>query len=331
MKQKVLITGASGFVGKHLVKEAQKKGFEVHAAVRKTSNLQPIEGYVDAFKYLDYEAPESLKELLRKEQYNYIIHAAALTTAKTEEQMQKVNVEFTLTLVEAAFESCPNLIRFVYVSSLAAIGPVKFADPSITEETPYYPITMYGRSKKISEEILYNKYKEYPISIIRPTAVYGPEERDIFMLFKTMKGGLDPYIGRKSQKLSFVYVADLVDALLSSCRPVDSGIKCYNITDGKVYLRYEMAEIYKGIFNKKLLRVHIPVGIVKVAAELMQILYRKSRKTPILYPERIQELTAESWACDITLAVEELGYKPKYDLGRGLKKTLEWYKENNWL
>ncbi|HLR01085.1 MAG TPA: NAD(P)-dependent oxidoreductase [Sphingobacterium sp.] len=331
MKQKVLITGASGFVGKHLVKEAQKNGFEVHAAVRKTSNLQPIKEYIDAFKYLDYEAPENMKGLLRKEQYSYIIHAAALTTAKTEEQMQKVNVEFTLTLVEAAFESCPNLIRFVYVSSLAAIGPVKFADLPITEKTPYHPITMYGRSKKISEQILYNKYNKYPITIVRPTAVYGPEERDIFMVFKTMNKGFDPYIGRKPQKLSFVYVADLVDALLSACSPADPGIKCYNITDGKVYLRYDMAEIYKGVFNKKLLRVHIPVGIVRAAAELMQIVYRKSDKTPILYPERIQELTAESWACDITSAVEELAYKPKYDLDKGLKRTLRWYKENNWL
>lgn len=331
MKQKVLITGASGFVGKHLVREAHKKGYTVHAAVRPSSQVKLIENFVEEYKYLDYEDVSALQNLLTSEQYTYIIHAAAMTTAKSEEVMHKVNVEYTLNLIEAAFYEGSVLERFVYVSSLAAIGPVSLEESAIHENNALRPITMYGRSKQKSEEEIHRRFSEKPITILRPTAVYGPYEEDIFILFQTMTKGLDPYIGKKEQILSFVYVIDLVTALLSACRQEEQRLKVYNISDGNAYSRYAMADIYKMFFDKKLFRVHMPTFLVKQVAVIMQALYRNSQKTPVLYPERIRELTAQNWACDISLAKKELGFEPKYDLERGLTETLKWYKENNWL
>lgn len=331
MKQKVLITGASGFVGKHLVREAHKKGYIVHAAVRPSSQVELIQDFVEDYKYLDYGDVSAMKDLFKREQYTYIIHAAAMTTAKSEADMYKVNVEYTLNLIEAAFYKGNTLDRFVYVSSLAAVGPVSLEDPAITEDNPLCPITMYGRSKKKSEEEISRRFPHNAITILRPTAVYGPYEKDIFILFQTMAKGLDPYIGKQRQVLSFVYVTDLVEALLSACRPAEEALKIYNISDGNAYSRYAMADIYKMFFDKKLFRMHVPTFLVRQVAVIMQALYQKSEKTPVLYPERIRELTAQNWACDISRAKEELNFSPQYNLKKGLGETLEWYKENNWL
>lgn len=331
MKEKILITGASGFVGGHLVRAAHKKGLEVHAAVRKSSNVKQIEAVVDKFQYLDYENEEKLRQLFFKEKYQYIIHAAALTTAKTERQIQKVNVDYTLSLIRSAFIGYPETKRFVYVSSLAAIGPLEYNQTSITECTVHNPITMYGRSKSRSEKIIQSEFGLYPITVIRPTAVYGPYEKDIFILFKTMSSGLDPYIGHKPQKLSFIYVSDLVNALLKSCSEKDRKVTYYNVTDGKSYSRYEMANIYKAWSNKRLFRLHMPIWFVRQIAKLMQRIYKNSSKTPVLYPERVNELIAGNWECDISKARNELGFTPHVQLTEGLEKTLSWYKKNKWL
>lgn len=332
MKKKIFITGASGFVGSHLVEAAQNLGLEVHAAVRKSSLIKDIEPAVNKFVFPNLGNPDELKSLFEKEQYHYIIHAAAMTKAKDENVMREVNVGYTDAILHAATSSDMPLERISYVSSLAAVGPIPYlSDQLITENSPYNPLTVYGRSKEASELMIQEKYPNAPVSVFRPTAVYGPREKDIFILFDTMNKGLDPYIGRSPQKLSFVYVKDLVDVLLQGCMTPQEGLQFYNISDGQVYSRYAMAEIFKEVLNKRLFRMHVPLGLVKRVAELSQRLYRNSSKTPVIYPERLSELTAENWGCDISRAKLNLGFNPQFNLEKGLKESLTWYKENKWL
>ncbi|MBD1427280.1 NAD-dependent epimerase/dehydratase family protein [Sphingobacterium arenae] len=328
--KKILVTGASGFVGFHLVSAAHEAGYEVHAAVRKTSQVSDIESFVDKFVYPDFNQLNSLATLFTSEKYDYIIHAAAMTKAKSEDEMMDANVRVTERLTQAAFESPNPPQRLVYVSSLAAIGPLSYLDGPITEFTPYHPVTMYGRSKREAEKMICANFADKPISIIRPTAVYGPRERDLFILFHTMNKGIDAYVGRAPQKLSFVYVKDLVEALLQACVSPQERLDIFNISDGGVYSRYEMAEIFKRTFRKKLMRIHVPYAIVKSVARVSQWLYSNSAKTPVIYPERLEELTAENWECDISHAQIVLGYRPSYNLDKGLTDSLQWYQKNNW-
>lgn len=330
MTKKILITGASGFVGFHLVSAAFEAGYEVHAAVRESSQIKDITPFVKKFVYPDYNQTISLASLFVSEKYDYVIHAAAMTKAKSETEMMHANVHVTERLLEAAFHTTQPPKRFVLVSSLAAIGPLRYLDGPITESTAYNPLTMYGRSKREAEKMVFEKFADKPISIIRPTAVYGPREKDIFILFDTMNKGLDAYVGKAPQKLSFVYVKDLVDALLCACVSPQTGLEVFNISDGRVYSRYEMAEIFKKTFHRKLIRIHVPYTIVKTVAHIAQWLYRESPRIPVIYPERLRELTAENWGCDITHAEQRLGYHPQYDLHSGLTDSLLWYKKNNW-
>lgn len=330
MRKKILVTGASGFVGSHLVESAAAAGHEVHAAVRRSSNISSIEPFVHQFVYPDFEDMDQLRNLFETQKYDYIIHAAALTKAKSEKEINAVNVCITQRLLEAAFQSTMPPQRFVFVSSLAAIGPIAYNDGQLTDDAPYKPVTLYGRSKQAAEEMIKSKFPTKPITVIRPTAVYGPREKDLFILFDTMNKGLDAYIGRASQKLSFVYVKDLVAVLLNACTAPQEGLTFFNITDGHVYSRYAMADIFKKTFAKKLLRVHVPFGIVAGVAKISQWMYRNSAQTPVIYPERLGELTAQNWSCDISRAAYILHYKPKYDLANGLKESLLWYKQNKW-
>ncbi|GHE46071.1 NAD-dependent epimerase/dehydratase family protein [Sphingobacterium griseoflavum] len=329
MKKKILITGASGFVGSHLAQAAADAGHEVHAAVRKSSDLTAIKSCVRQFVYPNFDDMEELRNFFDTQRYDYVIHAAALTKAKSEKEMYAVNVGVTERLLHGAFHSVAPPQRFVFVSSLAAIGPVAY-DAEITDEAPYSPITRYGRSKQAAEEMIKSKFSDKPITVVRPTAVYGPREKDLFILFRTMDKGLDAYIGRAPQKLSFVYVKDLAGLLLNACVAPQHGLTFFNITDGQTYSRYAMADIFKETFAKKLFRIHVSVGMVSKLAKLAQWLYRNSKQTPVIYPERIGELTAQNWSCDIARAKDILHYKPKYNLASGLRESLLWYKQNKW-
>lgn len=329
---KILITGASGFVGSHLVEAIDKLGWEVHAAVRKSSNVSDIKQYVHKFVYLNQNNFEEVSALFEAESYDYVIHAAALTKAKSERELQEVNVGNTDTLLKAAFSLATPPKRFVFVSSLAAIGPIAYdASHDILESNDYNPVTAYGRSKRDAELMIKEKYADKAISVFRPTAVYGPREKDLFILFDTLNKGFDPYIGRDAQKLSFVYVKDLVEVLLLGCAIPQQGLQFYNISDGNTYSRFAMADIFKETFSKKPLRLYIPYFVISVFAKISEFLYKGSDKTPTIYPERLGELTAANWVCSIEKASSVLNYKAKFDLKKGLTESLYWYKENKWL
>jgi exodeoxyribonuclease VII large subunit len=146
----------------------------------------------------------------------------------------------------------------------------------------------------------------------------------------TINKGLEPHIGSFTQQLSFVYVKDLAAVLVKALfSPLVS--KQYNVSDGNIYNRYALADFIKKALQKKTFKFHLPVPIVGAMATLMDVFYAKSRNTPALNKEKMAELTAINWACNIDHVKADLGYEPEYDLEKGLNETVSWYKSNNWL
>lgn len=329
MSKKVLITGASGFVGYHLIVTAIECGLEVYAAVRPNSNVSHLKELNVNYVQLNFDAVDELKATLEEKQYAYIIHAAGTTKAKTLQEYNRVNAEYSRNLALAASLVNYTVEKFVFVSSLAAIGPIADFNTSIGDDATANPVTFYGLSKKLAEEYL-NEIDNLPLITVRPTAVYGPREKDIFILFKTINSGLEPYIGRFNQQLSFIYVKDLAEIIIRLLKS-DIVHKTYNITDGLTYDRYALAEGLKKALHKKTLKVHIPLGIIKGLAGFMDTIYARSSKTPTINKEKIKELTAPNWACNIENLKRDLQFEPQYNLERGLAETVKWYKANHWL
>lgn len=329
MSKRVLITGATGFVGYHLIEKALKAGLEVFAAVRKSSSKSHLSEFDIKYIDLDYSSVDALRAQLEEHQFSFIIHAAGITKAKTKADYNKINAEYTEYLAVAAITASIRLEKFVFVSSLAALGPLVDLSQEIKEDTPGRPVTNYGASKLLAEKYL-NEIPGLPLITIRPTAVYGPREKDIFILFKSISRGLEPHIGSFKQQLSFIYVKDLADVIVNSLFVKINGTQ-YNVSDGNVYDRYALAELVKKALKKKTFKFHLPVPIVGAMASVMDFIYLNRKDTPTLNKEKMAELTAINWACNIDKAKHDLGYAPKFDLEKGLIDTVKWYKDNNWL
>jgi len=327
MKEKLLITGGSGFVAYHIIVEALDKGFEVSVSTRPASATAHLKEFDINYTSINFADTNAIKNQLEAGQYHYIIHAAGITRANNQEEYNRVNASYTANLAQAASVANIPLKKFVFVSSLAAVGP-SVDSGMIEENSRLLPVTDYGKSKMLAEQML-GSIKQLPLIIIRPTAVYGPRERDILIILKTIARGLEPYIGNKPQILSFIYVKDLAKLMIGALATSVAG-KAYNISDGQVYDRFALASITKKITGKKTFRVQLPLSIVKLMARILEAASSFNGKTPAFNRQKINELTA-SWACSIDAAKKDLNFSPAYDLEAGLKETLEWYKTYRWI
>lgn len=328
MKERVLITGASGFIGFHIIEEALKNNLEVYAAIRKSSNVKHLKQFKINYTYLDFTDILSLKKELIENKYDYIIHAAGVTKAISQKEYNHINAEYTYNLASAVFESGIKLKKMVLISSLAAIGPLSNLTGFLTESSASNPLTSYGKSKLLAEENL-KHFTTINYNILRPTGVYGPRDRDIFIFFKQIVKGIEPYIGTIPQKLSFIYVTDLAKATILSL--YSGSQKTYNISDGNFYDRYELGNLTKEYLKLKTFKFHLPVNFVKIIAFIAEKYSSFNNQASVLNLEKLKELMAVNWYCSIDEAKKDLGFTPEYNLRAGVTETLKWYKINKWL
>lgn len=329
MKKRVLITGASGFVGYHLIAAALASNLEVFAAVRPSSSIQHLKEFDIQYTSLNFSEVSSLKANIEENKYNYIIHASGITKAKNEEEYNTVNAGYTKNLALAAMSASTELEKFVFVSSLAAMGPLRDLNGRIEDNSAAHPVTYYGASKLLAEQYL-SQIEGLPLITIRPTAVYGPREKDIFILFQTINKGIEPHIGKFKQHMSFIYVTDLAKIIVKALFS-DVIKRQYNVSDGHIYDRYALAEGVKKAMQKSTLKFHLPVFVVSALASLMELIYKNSAASPALNREKMNELTAVNWDCNISAVSTDLGFHPEYNLETGVAETVNWYKENKWL
>ena len=327
MSESVLITGASGFLGYHLIMAALDKNLTVYAAIRKNSQIDHLKELPVKYLYLDYDDVDSIAKTLADNTINYIIHAAGITKAVKQEEYNHVNATYSVNLAKAVNMSGNRFKKMVFVSSLAAVGPLTDDVSTITEQTNPMPVTAYGRSKLLAENELTKI--DIPLTILRPTAIYGPRDTNIFIILKTVNNGFDPYIGKILQRLSFVHARDVADIAVQALFINESGT--YNISDGNSYSRYQFADITKKILNKKALRFHLPMPLVKALAYFLETTNCWVNKSTVINREKLHELAAKNWSCDISKARRELNFNPKFNLEEGLKDSILWYQHNKLL
>ncbi|MBQ0142912.1 MAG: NAD(P)-dependent oxidoreductase [Prevotellaceae bacterium] len=310
---KILITGSSGFIGSFLCEKALALGHEVWAGVRTHSSRRYLQLPGLRFLTIDLTDPIALQSTLSSVTFDVVIHAGGATKCPEREDFFRNNYDCTKHLVDALIATTPALKQFIYVSSLSVIGP-----------------SIYGASKMKSEEYLRSLH-DFPYVIFRPTGVYGPRERDYLVMVKSIAHHID-YALSQDQKLTFVYVADLVDAIFAA---IDKAVtrRLYNVADGQVYSPRAFSDlVQKELGIRFVLHIKSPLWFVKTVCYISDQWSRRITHRPsTLNRDKYLIMAQHDWTCDITPLREELGFTPQWDLSRGVKQTIRWYKENGWV
>jgi len=320
---KILITGASGFIGSFIVEEALRQGMEVWAAVRKSSSKQYLTDTRINFVELNLDSEDQIKEALKDLSFDYVVHAAGATKCLNPDDFYRINTEGTKNLVNAIISMKMSIRRFVYMSSLSIFGPVREDMPytEIREDDTPQPNTAYGKSKLAAEKFL-DSLKNFPYVVLRPTGVYGPREKDYAMMVDSIRNHVDFAVGFKKQDITFVYVRDVVQAVFLALQKGTTGRK-YFLSDGKVY----DSSTFSDLIHEKLgkpwwIRVKAPLWLLKIITACGEMIGKMTGKMTALNNDKYNILKQRNWRCDITPAIEELGYKPQYDLKAGVDEWL---------
>jgi nucleoside-diphosphate-sugar epimerase len=329
---KILITGASGFIGSFIVEEALRRGFETWAAVRKSSSKAFLQDPRIHFIELNLDSEVQLTEQLTGLQFDYVVHAAGVTKCLDPNDFHRINTEGTQHLVHVLQALQMRLQRFVYISSLSIMGAIREEQPyqEICEGDKAQPNTAYGRSKLEAEKWLDTTH-DLPYVILRPTGVYGPRERDYYMMFKSIKGHTDFAVGYQPQDITFVYVTDVVQAVFLALERGVTGRR-YFLSDGEVY----QSATFSNLIREELghpwwIRITAPLWLLRVITWCGDWLGRLTGHVTALNNDKYHILRQRNWRCDIQPARQELGYEPQVQLEEGVRRTVKWYQENKWL
>ena len=316
--------------------EALSRGFTTWAGMRASSSKHYLQQPDTHFLVLDFSHPNKLKEQLLAHQsghgkFDYIVHCAGATKCRNKQEFEQTNYLQTKHFVEALLELEMVPTQFLYVSTLSVYGPIRESDytPILESDIPQ-PNTAYGLSKLKSEQYLQG-LKDFPYVIFRPTGVYGPREADYYLMAKSIGNHVDFSVGYCRQDLTFVYVKDVVQAIFAA---IDKQVlrRAYFLSDGQIYPSRQFSDlIQKEMGQKMVIRIKCPLIVLKVVSLVAELGANLLGKTSTLNSDKYKIMKQRNWQCDISPAQRELGYTPQYNLERGVKETIAWYKREGWL
>lgn len=322
----VLITGASGFIGRRLRDALLDAGADV-VALRRADSPAPGRGRSATVDYADRDA---LRRLVEKERPSFVFHVAGATKGVTYDDFQRANVMPTKHLVAALRDAHPEVKRFVHLSSLTSYGPSKPGAP-LREDAPRKPIEFYGQSKLEAEEAVEAMGSSIPWTILRPGGVYGPGDVDYFELFKSVERGLNVFFGNKNRWFSAVYVDDLVRAILDVAEHEAARGKGYFVSDGRPITWGEFQAHIVNASGRKVLTLDLPETVVTLAAIGGELLTRLDKKPRLFNRQKAMMGAQEAWTAHDDALRADIGYKPEVDVAEGVARSLAWYRAERWV
>ena len=327
--QRILITGASGFIGTHLVHVAQSLGYEVWAAIRPESNRRKLEAQGVRLVEVDYSDEHHLTEMLRavipptlgqEPMWHYVIHNAGITKTARTEEFQEVNAEQTRRLL-AALSALPTPpLRFVLMSSMSSYGDSNGSEAPLRVEDEQHPHTLYGRSKCLAEH--YTEQSGLPYTLLLPTGVYGPGDADYLMSIQGIARGINAMAGCKTQYLTFVYGEDVARAALFVLTQPEAEGKRYIVADGATYTDLEFGRMVQRLIGRKhVLHIRIPLPLVRLVCAFGSMRARLTGRVTPLNRDKYPILAQRNWRCDAS-PLFALGFTPTRTLEEGLRETI---------
>ena len=326
---RLLITGSSGFIGSHMLREARAAGYELWVAVRAGAQLERLEREGIRYVEVDYYDAEQMRSSFHalsahypgEPLWHYVIHNEGITKTARLEEFQEVNAEHTLRLLSALIDLPQPPERFVLMSSLSSYGDIHRDDTPLRADDPQRPTTRYGRSKCLAEH--YTEQSGLPFTILLPTGVYGPGDKDYLMSLRGIAGGINAMAGCQTQYLTFVHGADVARAALHVLSRPEAEGERYIVSDGATYTDIEYGRLVQRLLGRqRVLHLRVPLPLLWGVCQLGSLWARLSGKVTPLNRDKYPILAQRSWRCDPSPLIA-LGWQPRYDLEEGLRDTLE--------
>ena len=326
---KVLITGANGFVGSHILDRLRAGGAAVGVLLRRTSDTLFIEGHLDSVDvhYGSLADPASIRRAM--EDATHVIHCAGKTKAVRAREYYEVNRQGTRHVVEAANGRAGAIRRLLLISSLAATGPATAQAPA-REDAPPAPVSHYGRTK-LEAEAEVRDGAQVEFTILRPSAVYGPRDSDFLTIFKAVRAHLRPLIGGGRQPLSLLYVGDLAAAVVECLTRPEAAGRTYNVASPEVVTSGALGGEIAGLMQVWTVPLPLPTAALWPVCLAGHMASRVSGKPHVLNLQKYLEIRAPGWVCEVARLREEIGFVASTSLQQGLSETIRWYRDMGWL
>ncbi|MBN2320038.1 MAG: NAD-dependent epimerase/dehydratase family protein [Acidobacteria bacterium] len=323
-----LVTGATGFIGGNLVPALLRKGYSVTCLVRGSSDTRMLQKLPVQLVAGNLDDPESIRKAAVGARV--VFHIAGLTKAPNRQRFFLVNRTGTSRLLETLSEINPKPARFVHASSLAAAGPSDPNRPLVEEDDPN-PVSWYGESKLAAEEAVLKYADVFPVTILRPPAVYGPGDRDIYLIFRMIQRGCLFTPGRTTRRFSLIHVHDLVDAFIKAGESKITSGEVFFVSRPEIHTWEEVGREIARELNIKYRRISFPEWLALAAGAAGNFYSLLSGKASALSMQKVRELLQPSWTCDPSKAQAVLDFNPAIELSNGIRNTIQWYRLQGWL
>ncbi len=325
---KILVTGATGFVGANLVTALLGQGHQVFCLARSEKKAEHLRAAGGEIVVDDLLSPVLIGKYIR--QCDVVFHVAGVIKGVSRDDYFRGNYLATRNLVEIIAQHGPSHQKLIYISSQAAAGPSIRSD--FSELNPdAFPVSAYGESKLAAEKEILSISKRRAVVIVRPSIVYGPGDRALLPLFKAARRGLIPRPGWRDMPVNFIFVQDLIRALLLVAEKSEANTKIFFINDGQDYSWRIWNKTLADCLNKKAISIPIAKVILYAGCQLGGIFAQFTGSTSFLNPDKWHEVKQAGWLCSNAKIVKELGFSPCWSLVEGIKETAKWYSEAGWL
>jgi len=323
----VLVTGATGFLGSRLVDELMADNHQVRALVRETSNIEALNNRDIPCITGSLQRGDGLAEALAG--VDAVIHCAGGGLSPNRHTLYADNVTTTQVLVSAIRQHRPQLKRLIVVSSVSAHGPSPNG-LARADDAPSRPTSEYGRCKAKAEELVLAAAEEWPVTVIRPPAIYGPGDRRMLPLFRAAQRGWVP-LPSTSKTLSLIHVDDCVRALCNILEHDKSTGQCFSVEDGTPRAMDELVQMIGGTLGRTPSILRLPGWLMRIAGIISGFFARFRKGAIMLTSDKVNDLMQPHWVCDAKRLREQMHWAPRVALRDGLLDTARWYKERRWI
>ena len=332
--KRVLVVGAGGFAGGFICGECLRRGWEVWAGVRESTSRRYLSDPGLKFAVLDFENPDSLSDSLREAlpegKWDYIIYNLGATKCVNFADFNRINYEYLRSFTDALHKAEMVPEKLLYISSLSAMGPADEKGYSpYTEKMIPMPNTRYGASKLKAE--MWLATCGIPVIIFRATGIYGPRDKDYYLMFKSIRKGFDFSVGFRKQMLSFLFVEDLARACCDALERSKTG-ETYIVGEPAVYTQKEFRRMVGSSLRKKVIvPVRLPLWIVRIVSSVAEKIGVAKGKPSTLNSDKYRIMAQRNWNIDVSRAKEGFGFEARVPLKEGIQRCVDWYVGEGWL